>query len=377
MTTTKRTLPERVAARDVALAVRSFLPPVRSVPFWIVQAGVLSVALLHDIVLVDIPGSRHSFGVSDAMTSAFLLIPVIYAALNFGVRGAVATAVWATALIAPHWWLMHDLSRSHVVIELGNLAVLYTVAIVVGQRVENEQRARRRAEAALEAAVTEQHRRQEEQRAFSGRLLAVQEEERRNLAQELHDDPLQNLVYLTRALDDLSEDASLPAGLVAAVRYDGELAAETAAALRKVIHGLRPPVLDDIGITSALRQLVADVRKRSTMAVALRCAGTENGLPPDLKLTAYRIVQESLNNAVRHSQARHVTVRVRFGDPLILTVSDDGQGIPASPGTAVGDRPGLGLIGMRERAALAGGTLRVSDRSPHGTVVHARLPASR
>ena len=477
MTTTRRTLPAPIAVGGVWSALRTLLPPVRALRFWIVQAGVLSVALIHDVVLVDVPGPSHPFGVADAMTSAFLLVPVIYAALNFGVRGSTATAVWATALIAPHWWLMHHLSGSHLIIEMGNLAVIYAVAIVVGQRVESEQQARHRAEAALEVArtvsiryqglfeqqpapviiadsagavhevntaatrlfgpipprtmlqdvlsvtvaemrraqppclslhtvdgaqrlfvptahtldvnghrrlvqivltdVTDQHRRQEEQRAFSGRLLAVQEEERRKLAQDLHDDPLQNLMYLTRALDDLSEDASLPAGLVPTVRGGGELAAEAATALRKVIHGLRPPVLDDIGITSALRQLVADVRKRSTLAISLRCSGTENGLSPDLKLTAYRIVQESLNNVVRHAHARHAMVRVRFGNPLTLTISDDGRGIPPSLGPADGPRPGLGLIGMRERATLAAGTLRVSERSPHGTIVQVRLPSSQ
>ena len=359
----------------------------------------------------------------------------------------------------------------------GNLAVIYAVAIVVGQRVESEQRARHRAETALDVArtasiryqslfeqqpapviisdpagtihevntaatglfgpieppsmlqdvlsvtvaevhgsqspplslrtadgaqrlfvptahtldidghrrlvqivltdVTEQRRRQEEQHVFSGRLFAVQEEERRKLAQDLHDGPLQHLVYLARALDDLSEDVSLPARLVPTIQYDSELAAEAATALRKVIHGLRPSVLDDIGITSALRQLVADVRKRSALAVTLRCAGTENGLPPDLKLTAYRIVQESLNNVVRHAQARRATVRIRFGNPLTLTISDDGRGIPPSLGSADGPQPGLGLIGMRERATLAGGTLRVSTRSPHGTVVQATFPSGQ
>jgi signal transduction histidine kinase len=309
------------------------------------------------------------------MTSALLLIPVIYAALNFGVRGSIATAVWATALIAPHWWLMPDLSASHVVIEAGNLAVLYVVAVVVGQRVESEQRARHRAETALAAAVTEQQRRQAEQRAFSGRLLAVQEEERRKLAQELHDDPLQNLMYLTRALDDLSEDPILPRDLAPTIRHGGELAGEAATALRKVIHGLRPPILDDIGITSALRQLVADVCKRSPLTVTLRCTGTENGLPPELKLTAYRIVQESLNNIVHHADARRATVRVTFGDSLTLTISDDGKGIPSDVGSAEGPQPGLGLIGMRERATLAGGTLQVSARSPHGTIIRATLPS--
>ena len=371
MATIKFPMPAGAAMR----ALRTFLPPVRSARFWIVQAGVLSVALLHDIVLASIPGAGHSFGVPDAMTSAFLLIPVIYAALNFGVRGSVATAVWAAALIAPHWWLIPDLSPTHLIIELGNLAILFTVAIVVGQRVECEQRARQRAEAALATAVTEQQRRQEEQRAFSGRLLTVQEEQRRKLAQELHDDPLQNLMYLTRALDDLSENPALDAGLVPRVRYGAELTTEAATALRKIIRGLRPPALDDLGITSALRQLVADVGKRSPVTVTLRCTGAENGLPSDLKLTAYRIVQESLNNIVRHAGARRATVRVTFGDSLTLTISDDGKGIPSGLGSAEGPQPGLGLRGMRERATLAGGTLQVSARSPRGTVVRATLPS--
>jgi len=134
MTSTGRALAAHLSPGDVAGALRRLLPPVRATRFWIVQAGVLSVALLHDLVLASFPSGVHSYGVADAMTSAFLLIPVIYAALNFGVRGAVATAVWATALIAPHWWLVPDLSASHMVIEAGNLAVLYVVAVVVGQR---------------------------------------------------------------------------------------------------------------------------------------------------------------------------------------------------------------------------------------------------
>ena len=184
-------------------------------------------------------------------------------------------------------------------------------------------------------------------------------------------------MYLTRALDDLSENPALDAGLVPRVRYGAELTTEAATALRKIIRGLRPPALDDLGITSALRQLVADVGKRSTLSVTLRCTGTETGLDPDLKLTAYRIVQESLNNVARHAHARRATVKVQFGDPLTLTITDNGTGIPPALGSASGPRPGLGLIGMRERATLAGGTLQVTARSPHGTIVQATLPSAQ
>ncbi len=469
-----RALPARAAFGRPGRILNAWRPPVRAARFWIVQAGVLSLALFHDVVLVDVHDSHHPFGVDDAMSSALLLIPVIYAALNFGFHGSVATALWATALIAPHWWLMRSLTAAHLTIELGNLTILLVVAVVVGQRVEREQRARHRAEMSLHVAegawtryqslfeqqpapviiadssgainevntaatrlfgpvdlgtklpallsittaellgarpsylslttvdgdrrffvptartldvdgdrrlvqivltdVTEQRRRQEEQREFGGRLLAVQEEERRRLAQELHDDPLQNLMYLARTLDDLSEDAALPTQTAVSMRYAGELATQAATALRKTIHGLRPSVLDDIGIASALRQLVADVRRRSTLTIDLRCKGTESSLSPDLKLTAYRIVQESLNNVVRHAEARRATVYVRFGDPMTLTISDDGHGIQSADQRQERPLSGLGLIGMRERTALAGGSLRVRARSPHGTVVRATLP---
>jgi signal transduction histidine kinase len=431
---------------------------------------VVSIALLHDVVLVLLPEHSHPFSVGDAMTSASLVLPVIYSALTFGVRGSVATSLWATTLIVPHWFLMRELSGVHLIIESVNLAVINLVAIVVGHRVERERRARLQAEHALHLAqmastlyqslfeeqpapvvitdasgvigelnsaatqlfgtttvgrllqdvvgrpvddlvdgktsclhvtdtrgeertfvptacaldtggdrrltqivltdITEQRRRQEEQSLFSARLLAVQEEERKYLAQELHDEPVQNLVYLTRAIEDLRENEALPAGLVPVIQRNGQIAAETTTALRKLIHGLRPPLLDDIGLVPALRRLVADVSERGRIVVELRCTGTENELSADLKLTVYRIVQESLNNVLRHACASSAWVDVRFDRPLSLTVSDDGQGIPLGREAT----PGLGITGMRERATMAGGTLQVTQREGRGTVVCAVLP---
>ncbi len=467
--------PARSVLDEAARLLRAVQPPVRSVRFWVVQVAVVSLALFHDVLLVDVP-AHHEFTVSDSMTSALLLVPVIYAALNFGVRGAVATAVWATLLIGPHWALMEQLTRQHLVIEAGNLVILNTVAIVVGQRVESEQRARLQAEGALQSArtaskryrslfeqqpspviiadgsgtisefntaatrllgpvpsgaqlrdllgvdaaevlgedppclslatvggdqrlflptaheleveggnhsltqiilsdVTEEHRRQEEERQFSGRLLAVQEEQRRQLSQELHDEPLQNLVFLSRTLDDLGEHPDLPAPLVSTVKSGGDLAARTTTELRKVISGLRPPALDDIGVTSALRQLVAEVRTRGSLTVELRCEGSDARVSPEVRLTLYRIVQEALNNVVRHADAAHSTVRLRFGPTVRVTVSDDGRGIPQNLGAKGGPRYGLGLLGMHERATLVGGRVRVTPRRPHGTIVRATLPA--
>jgi signal transduction histidine kinase len=146
-----------------------------------------------------------------------------------------------------------------------------------------------------------------------------------------------------------------------------------ATALRKLIQGLRPPVLDDLGLVSALRQLTDEVRSRTTLAVRLTVTGSVIRLSPDLELAAYRIAQESLTNVIRHAQANRAQVRLSFGDALVLTVSDNGRGMPLR-GSAPQPGPGLGLIGMRERVNMAGGSLEVKTRRPHGTLVRATLP---
>ncbi len=465
--------PLRAGARQMTQWLRGLKPPIHQAQFWFVQAGVLTLAVLHDVVLVDLHVHQIGFGMPAPITSGLLLIPVIYAALNFGVRGAVGTALWATALIVPHWLLDAPFTSTHFWIEFGFLLVVNAVAIVVGQRVEREQQARQRAEAALRAAkvaearyyslfedqpapvlitdmdgvvselnsaasrlfgpvtgrplgelvgatidgllkgeppclslqarhgeqllfaptanrlvaddtssliqvvltdVTEQHHRQAEQRMFASRLLTVQEEERRRLARELHDDPLQNLTYLTRDLDDLSNHPQIPDDVSAHLGRNGAVAAEAASALRKLIHGLRPPVLDDLGLVSALRQMVEEARQRTGLAVDFKVTGTQVRLRPELELAAYRIAQESLNNVIRHANASRANVRLRFGAKLTLTVMDDGQGMPPAGNGHAESESAFGLIGMRERVSMAGGALKIGPSAPGGTLVRATIP---
>ena len=449
-------------------------PPVREPRFWVVQATVLTLAGVHDLVLGELH-AHYLAGVPAPTTSALLLVPVIYAALNFGVSGAVGTSLWATVLIVPHWFLSPQPQGStlHFWIEVGYLLVLNVVAVVVGVRVEGERQARSHAEAALEAArnaehryyrlfedqpapvlitdatgtvseansaaaalfgqdasgrrveelvgvsiaqlldgeprcldirdrhgrtmrlvptthwvnatgntelaqivltdVTEQHRREEEERLFAGRLLKVQEDERRALARDLHDYPLQHLTYLSRALDDLSQRPGMPAEYVAQLADASTIAGDAASALRKVIHGLRPPVLDDLGLVAALRQLGHEVSRRTGLVVDLRVEGEELRIAPDLELAAYRIAQEALNNVVRHAGATRAYIGVCFADELVLTVTDDGQWLAEPPGEDAVRPRGLGLIGMRERVNMAGGTLSVTTRPAQGTCVRATI----
>jgi len=447
--------------------VGSLRLPLRSWRFWVVQTGVLLVAFLDEIVL-DFLHFLPPFDIPRSTVTALLLVPVIYAALNFGVHGAVGTALWATALMCPDWLFIGGLTPANAWVEIGNLAILNGVAIIVGQRVENEGTARLRAEGSLRASevaqsryralfdeqhapvlvtdaagvvteanaaatsllgpdargraladlvsttvpailagavarlpvgdhvfapkarrldvgsgerlvqivlidLTEEEHRAREQRAYAAHLLTVVEDERRTLAQDLHDDPVQTLTYLVRMLELLSDDPRLPPDLAPLVLRDGKLATEVVAALRTVIHGLRPPVLDDLGAVAALRQLVAEVRARHGIVVQLQVSGEQVRLSDRCELTVYRVAQEALSNVVRHAQATHTRVDLHFGEQVVLTVTDDGRGIPSSGMAAAGSGGGLGLIGMRERVNLIGGRLEVRALAPHGTLVRATV----
>jgi len=466
----QRSRPPEGVATHVLSAVRRLRPPVSSRQFWLVQAGVLLVAFVDEIVL-DYMGVRLPFGIPSAAITALLLIPIIYAAMNFGVRGGVGTALWATALLVPDWIFLSHMTRTNMWVEVGNLAILNGVAIVVGQRVEREGLARRRAEDALrdsEAAetryralfeeqhapvlvtdaagvvteanaaatsllgdgapgrllsdlvgapvtaildgavrrlsvgdrvfvpkartldvfsgerliqivlvdATEEERRLREQRAYAAHLVTVQEDERRRLAQDLHADSLQTLTYLVRMLELLNDHPRLPPELAARVRRNSELAEGVVDVLGTVIHGLRPPVLDDFGVVAALRQLVAEVRARHGISVRLRVSGEQVRLSAQSELAVYRVAQEALSNVVRHSQASHTWVDLKLGEQVLLTVTDDGCGIPATSIPSASSGGHLGLTGMRERVNLVGGSLEVCAHKPHGTVVRATLPAT-
>jgi signal transduction histidine kinase len=454
-------------ALDVGRGLRL---PVRAARFWVVQAGVLLVAFLDEVIL-DVLHVQLPFEIPRSTITTLLLVPVIYAALNFGVRGAVGTALWATVLMFPDWLFIAGVTAANAWEEIGNLAVLNAVAIIVGQRVEREAQARVRAEDSLRASevaearyralfdeqhapvivtdalgavteanaaatsllgagarghllsdlvhtsvtailagvvprlpvgdrvfvptartlevgsserliqivlvdVTEEEHRAREQQAYAAHLVTLQEDERRRLAQDLHDDPLQTLTYLVRMLEQLTEDPALPMDLAVLVRRDGELATEVVDTLRTVIHGLRPPVLDDFGAVAALRQLVDEVRSRHGISIRMRVSGEQERLSAECELTVYRVAQEALSNVVRHAQATNTRVDLHFGEDVVLTVTDDGCGIPRSS-TSASSGSRLGLIGMRERVNLVGGSLDVHARVPNGTVVRATIPRER
>jgi signal transduction histidine kinase len=343
-------------AADAPLSVRSALrralhPPVRDRRFWIVQVLVILMAIFHEGA--DATSFLHPLGIPAFATVALFLVPIVYAALNFGITGSLATAAWVTVLTIPDFFFL-DVSEHHMS-DIIQILIVDTVAVFVGYRVEQERIARQGAEAASLA-----HRGAEVRiRLYAERILRAQEDERRRLAQELHDEPLQNLIHLLRLLERGSSQEAR------------KVATGVVSELRQISRGLRPPALDDLGVVAAVRKLVADFQARTEIAAAFRVEGGARRLAPEVELGLFRITQEALNNVARHSEAGTVTVRMRFTEAeVLLSVADDGIGFDAGrAGEAA-----LGIIGMTERAGLVGGRLEVQTAPGSGTTVRTLVP---
>jgi signal transduction histidine kinase len=220
-------------------------------------------------------------------------------------------------------------------------------------------------------------------RGYLAALTQGQEEERKRLARELHDETVQSLIALDQKLQMtqkmLGRDSSPEGELrqVCAVRLD-ELRAMTTELIqemRRFSRNLRPIYLEDLGLIPALEMLTRDANA-DTLTTSFRVTGTPQRLKPERELALYRIVQEALNNVTAHANATRADVRVTFADREVsVTVADNGAGF------AIPDRPGelaeaghYGLLGMRERAELAGGWLGIESQPGQGTTIEIHLP---
>jgi len=206
-------------------------------------------------------------------------------------------------------------------------------------------------------------------RALSARLVQSQEEERRRIARELHDSTGQTMAALSLNLSVLAGTAeSLDVPSQEALSDSIKLATQVSEELRNISYVLHPPALDEMGLEGALRWYVDTFVKRTGLEVELDLADRLPVLPEPSRLTAFRLVQEALTNAHRHSGSKTVKVMVARGDStLTLEIADHGTGIPPD------HVRGLGLLSMRERVAQLGGRLEI-ESDGGGTTVKAVLP---
>ena len=215
-----------------------------------------------------------------------------------------------------------------------------------------------------------------EERATELRRMAAEtrnaeEEERRRIGRELHDEAGQSLLLLRLHLEMLERRA--PASMAPRLGEAKAITERTVEEIRRMVAALSPAVLDRIGLTSALRQLVARFRKAHPVKVRLRIPALSARFPRQTEEVIYRVVQECLQNITKHSQASDVNLSLKVADKSIgLSVSDNGSGF--CPEAALSKPMSFGLAGMRERAALLGGALEVSSAPGKGCTVVLKLP---
>jgi signal transduction histidine kinase len=253
--------------------------------------------------------------------------------------------------------------RLLLMLGLGVLLSMMVMTISL-RHAENLERAADRHVAAVEQA-------KQELQQLSARLLEIEEEGRRRLSRELHDEIGQSLALLQIEISHAQALLGTPDRLEDRLMRARELAERTVQNIRSISGLLRPALLDDLGLVPALQFQLEEFLRRSGIACEFTEDGVQDQLPDAVKTCVYRVVQEALHNCEKHSGARRVRVAVRqVNDALLAEVEDDGCGFA----TTANRGTGLGLLGMRERSANAGGSLNIDSAPGQGTRIALRIP---
>ena len=229
--------------------------------------------------------------------------------------------------------------------------------------------------AELQTEISERKRAELSLREIHGRLLRTQDEERRHMARELHDHAGQILAALSLTLSAIEVSATKDAGLATLAGEGRQLSDNLSREIRTLSYLLHPPLLDEVGLESALRWYVEGFSQRSKIQVELDLPEGQGRLPRDLELVIFRIVQESLTNVHRHSGSPSATISIRRApDSIVFEIRDVGKGISLERQVELKTaRAGVGVRGMEERVRQFGGTLEIRSNE-NGTIVVVTLP---
>jgi two-component system sensor histidine kinase DegS len=357
---------------------------IRKPGLWFILLILIFITLLHYSEVLEYPPSfipwisnlgldRHAF------ERVLYLAPIVWAGFLFGWRGTLIISLIALGCMLPRAIFISDhptdaTLETVTVFIFGNVLAISFVSL----RKEREYRKQ------LEASQEEQQKIAEELRVMQQNLryylkqaTRAQEEERKRISHELHDDTIQALVVLSRQLDSL---ASKKQGMSEENRMHlEELWHQTNNILkgvRRLSQDLRPAALDSLGLLPALEWLASNVSEYSGVTAEVKVTGEERRLTEEVAIALFRITQEALRNVWRHSGATNAQINVEFTDSNTrITVSDNGKGfnVPLKIGDMAKDGK-LGLTGMQERAQLVGGTLTIHSSMGEGTAVIVEIP---
>jgi len=228
--------------------------------------------------------------------------------------------------------------------------------------------------------ITERKRAEEELRQLPRRIIEAQEAERQRVAREIHDGVNQVIASVKMRLRKVEGQVTTlsPATREILGRCD-KLLIQALEENRRIAYNLRPSDLDELGLADACRNFCREVQARANLTVVCDIAPRSRRLPPEVELNLFRIMQEALVNVEKHAHAKTVRLRLSFlGDEAVLKIQDDGRGLLSRRSKGgQGQRGGMGLTNMRERALSLGGICEVLSSPKKGTTVSVRLPCGR
>lgn len=342
------------------LVVLSLTFPDRKIPL-LVASG-CSVLAVADVFLgVTFPNVPLWMGISNRLFSLTAIwVPVVYFLQRRKIEQALRRA--------------HDELEVRVQERTRELGLVNQALIEeIRERMETE-RSLRGSEASLKASQQDLQRSREELRALAGQLLTAQENDRRRIARELHDDVNQRLAMLTMDLrriekDELGDLASIMR-MIQSITFR---LTEVSDDVRQLAYRFHPSILDDLGLTKAVRRLVDDFLVSTGVQAVYVHRDPITPVPSDLATCVYRIAQESLSNVAHHAQATEVEVELICDEGMItLSIRDNGVGFDAVQVSQ--GREHLGLLSMKERLRLVHGTLAVVTAPGRGTHIEVHVP---
>jgi len=298
------------------------------------------------------------FEFRNAALGLLLLVPLLYAAITLGWKKLLIVMVVLVSCITPY--VLHFAYETYVIFTSLSFIVIPPILMMsievklisdARERLAREQKKRERAEVVRQ-------------------LLLAQEDERKRISQELHDGVAQTLLVTATVAHNLLESVAVLDG---AMRTDLETVKGNSlglvAEIRAICQDLRPSILDNLGLVSAIKWLLDDMQDEMGAAVELRLSGQVYAVGPEESLAVFRVVQEALNNVNKHAEASSVRVALTFAEEgIAVDVEDDGRGFKVEDDPNLFALSGrLGLLGMSERAQAIGGKLQIESSPGLGT----------
>ncbi len=225
--------------------------------------------------------------------------------------------------------------------------------------------------------ITAEKRMQDNLHFYLQQITQAQEEERKRIACELHDDTAQALFAISRHIDNfMRNDAALSAQQIAFLQEIRHQIGTALQGVRRFSQDLRPSIIDDLGLLPAVQWLVKQMDEQYKIKTELAVLGSERRFSPEVELILFRIIQEALRNVYRHAQAAQAEVIIDFRESKFrVTISDNGKGFQLPETVSDLSRSGkLGLVGMQERASLVNGNVTVKSEPDSGTIITVEAP---